>query len=233
MGRRSKRIHGERELRGERHGKGGRLLATAAASSFFILLLAPPPAAVAQWQVEVRAGVAGSSTLLEDLVATPRVAETLGDRFEGAVRARPAPGPMFTVAAATILNPRFAAELTVGWTATRLRATDATGTRELQDLGAGHATLGVRTALTPRVSGSVGFGALRYFAEEEGLFADGSDLAPLVEVGAAANVWRRLSLRAGGQMHRFSSPVIRVLSGQEGTVFRWSVQAGWAFGGSR
>lgn len=192
-----------------------------------------PAAAAAQWEFDVRAGVAGSSVLLEDLVATPRVAETLGARFEGGVRARPAPGPAVTFAARTGLNRRFSAELSAGWTATSLQAEDATGTRDLQDIGVGHATLGIRTALGGRVSGSAGFGAIRYFAEEEGVFAEGSDLSPLLEAGAAVALWRGLSVRAAGQAHRFNSPVIRVLGGKQGSVFRWMVQAGWTFGGAR
>jgi hypothetical protein len=197
------------------------------------LVLALPSAAAAQWQLEVRAGLTGSSVLLEDLVATPRVAQTLGSRFQGAVRARPAPGPTLAVAARAGLNPRFAAELSAGWTGTTLRATDAGGTRDLHDLGAGHATVGVRAALGRRITGRAAFGAIRYFADAEGLFADGSDLAPLLEIGAALTVWRGLALHAGAQAHRFNSPVIRLIGGQEGSVFRWSLQAGWTFGGAQ
>ena len=217
-----------RERYGGKGGKGGK-----AGRLALLWALAVPSAAAAQWEFDVRAGIAGSSVLLEDLVATPRVAEALGARFEGAVRARPAAGPAVTFAARTGLNRRFSAELSAGWTATSLQAEDATGTRDLQDIGVGHATLGIRTALGGRVSGNAGFGAIRYFADEEGVFAEGSDLSPLLEAGVAVAVWRGLSVRASGQAHRFNSHVIRVLGGKEGSVFRWSVQAGWTFGGAR
>jgi hypothetical protein len=196
-----------------------------------ILLLLAPGAARAQWEFDVRAGVAGSSALLEDQVASPRLAQQLGGSFEGEVRARAALGPMVTAAARTGLNPRFAAELNVGWTASTLQAEDAAGTRDLQGLGVGHATLGVRTLFGPRISGNVGFGAIRYFADEEGIFAEGSDLSPLLEAGATVTVWRAVTVRVTGQAHTFSNPFIRVLNGQDGSVFRWAVQAGWTFGG--
>lgn len=201
--------------------------------AFLALLVLMPAEARGQWAFEVRAGVAGSSPLLEDQVASPRLAQELEGRFEGEVRARAAVAPTVSLAARTGLNPRFAAELEVGWTASTLQAEDAAGTRDLQDLGVGHATLGVRTVLGPRLTGRVGFGAIRYFADEEGIFAEGSDLSPVLEAGVAAEVWRDLSVRVLGQAHRFSNPFIRVLNGQDGSVFRWAVQAGWTFGGAR
>ena len=220
-------IRGERELRGERHGKGGRSLATAVASSFFILLSGFVQPAASQWTFEVRAGVAGSSTLVEDRVATPRVAQALAGAFTGSARAVPSPGPAVGFAARTAIGARTTAGVTADWTFTTVQATDGAGTRDLQNAGVAHAALEVRFAPAARVFGAVAFGGIRYFTEEAGAFAGGTDLSPLLQASAGARVWRGLALTTTGQIHRFGTPTIRTLGGQEGSVFRWLVQAGW------
>jgi hypothetical protein len=192
-----------------------------------------PAAGTARGQtVEIRAGVAVSGTLAEDLVANPRLIAALGDAWAGPVTAEPAAGPAFTVAAALPLRSRSALEIAVGWTATRLNAVDAAGTRELQNLGVGQATVGVRYSLSGPAEAACAFGVLRYFADA-GLFEGGSGLAPLVECGAGAR-WgpahRAFTVRAAGQAHRLRTPVLRDAGAQSGTVLRFVVQAGIAIG---
>lgn len=181
---------------------------------------------------ELRAGLAVSTTLAEDLVANPRLIAALQDVWTGPVSAEPAPGPSFSVGAALPLRPRSALEIAIGWTATRLDAVDAAGTRELQDLGVGQATIGVRYSLFGPAEAACAFGVLRYFADG-GLFEGGSGLSPLLECGAGVRVGpasRAFTLRAAGQAHRFRTPVLRDAGAQTGTVMRFVIQAGVALG---
>lgn len=190
-------------------------------------------AAGAQAQtIEIRAGVATSGTLAEDLVANPGLTAALAGAWTGPVRADPAPGPAFTLAAALPLRPRSTLEIAAGWTATRLDAVDAAGTRELQNIGVGQATVGVRYALIGPAEAACGFGVLRYFADG-GLFEGGAGLSPLIECGGGAR-WgpahRAFTVRAVAQAHRFRTPVLRDAGAQSGGVLRFIVQAGIALG---
>lgn len=204
---------------------------TAAIAAVTAALSAVPSGSGAQ-TLEIRAGMAVSGTLAEDLIANPRLIAALGDAWAGPVTAEPAAGPAFTLAAALPLRPRSALEIALGWTHSRLDAVDAAGTRELQDLGVGQATVGVRYSLFGPTEAACAFGVLRYFADG-GLFEGGSGLSPLVECGTGAR-WgpahRAITLRAAGQAHRFRTPVLRDAGAQSGTVLRFVVQAGIAMG---
>lgn len=182
--------------------------------------------------LELRAGVAGSTALVEDELANPLLRAALGGAWTGPVRAEPAIGPAITLVGATPLRSRSALEVTVGWASSRLDAVDAAGTREIQNLGVGHATIGVRYEAAGPAEAACGFGVLRYFADG-GLFEGGAGLSPLVECGAGAR-WgttaRAFTFRATAQAHRFRSPVLRDAGAQTGTVLRFAVQAGIALG---
>ncbi len=185
------------------------------------------PAWAQEILLELRAGVAGSTAIVEDLIASPQLVQRLGGAFEGDVKAVPSPGPVLAVAVMTAMRERMAFELSAGWTFTTLRAATDGSSRKVHDLGVGHAILGVRYAVNEwwRLTG--GFGAVRYFADE-GLFAEGNALQPIVELGNAVTTpWlgRRLTLRAAGQIHRFGTPVIRSAGGEDGTVMRALIQA--------
>jgi len=201
-----------------------------AALAFLFGAMAATPCAAQSVGIEVRAGVVVSSALAEDVVANPRLVQRLGGAYDGPVRAEPAPGPMLLAAAVFPLRSRTSLELAIGWTAARLNAVDAGGTRKLQDMGAGQATIAVRYEISRRLDAGCGFGALRYFADG-GLFENGSDIAPLLECGTGFDVTTSgIVVRASGQAHRFRTPVLRDAGAQSGTVFRLSVQAGYAFG---
>jgi hypothetical protein len=200
------------------------------------MFLAAAPLAGAAAQrvtIEVRAGVAVSSTLVEDEVANPALIRQVGESFAGPVRARPAPGPSIAVSALAPLRTRTTLDISLGWTFTRLDAIDDAGTREIQGLGAAHATVGVRYRLLATTHAGCGFGVLRYFADG-GLFAGGGEIAPLLECGAGIRFGpghRSIIARIAGQAHRFRTPVLRDAGAQAGEVFRVLVQAGIAIGG--
>jgi hypothetical protein len=182
--------------------------------------------------VELRAGLASSTALVEDAIANPLLIAALEDAWQGPVRAEPAVGLALTLIGATPLRGRSALELSVGWASSRLDAADAAGTREIQDLGVGHATLGVRYSVAGPAEAACGFGVLRYFADG-GLFEGGAGLSPLVECGTGVR-WgtarRAFTVRATAQAHRFRTPLLRDAGAQSGTVLRLAVQAGIALG---
>jgi hypothetical protein len=217
-------------------------LATTAASSFFVLwcglAVAGMTAASAGAQtvgVEVRGGWAASTPLVEDLVATPALRSQLGSRFEGSVEAVPGGGPLIGMAVRRQLRPRVVLELSGAWTFSELRARDASGTRDVQDLGVAHATVGVRYGFGAVELGG-GFGAIKYVSEERGLFAEGSDIQPVLEAGAGVALPLadgRVGIRATGQFHRFGLNILRSPGSEDGGVLRGAVMASIRVRGGR
>lgn len=201
-----------------------------------VFSLVPASGGAQRVGIEVRGGIIGSSALAEDLVASQALLERLGARFDGSVRAVPAVSPILVVAAHAPLRGDFEGELSAGWTFGDLRASDGAGERSVQGLDAGHALIGVRYRPGARLDAGGGFGILRYFADEIGLFADGTDLSPLLEGSVGVTVpgfGGRVVVRAVGQAHRFNTPSLRFSRAAEGTVLRGSVQAGIRLGGAR
>jgi hypothetical protein len=200
---------------------------------FAALLLSPAFCAAQGSSLALRAGVVMSSALAEDKVANPALAAALGGRI-GSVRAIPAPGLQLEVAGSVPMKARTRLDLAVGWSHATLEARDDAGTRTIQTASAGHATLSVRYLVSARASASCGFGMIRYFAEKRALFAGGTEVSPLVECAARMDVagppGRRVFLRAGGQLHRFRTPVLLDAGAQSGTVYRFAIQAGIDFG---
>jgi hypothetical protein len=199
----------------------------------FAALFAVPSLAAAQGAgLAVRAGAVASTALAEDRVANPALAAALGG--VGPVRAVPVPGILIEVSGSLPMKARTRLELDVGWSHATLQALDDDGTRDVQPLGALHAVLSIRYLATARASGSCGFGVLRYIAEKRALFAAGTELSPLVQCAARFDVagrpGRRVFLRAGGQLHRFRTPVLVDAGAQAGTVYRLVVEAGFDFG---
>ncbi|NJD09629.1 MAG: hypothetical protein FIB01_04000 [Gemmatimonadetes bacterium] len=206
-----------------------------AASSFCLSLLLVLPAAAQQPRLDLRAGLLASSTLVEDLLATP----ALKARFPGlgsAPRARAALAPELEAGATLPLGPRVALDGLLGWQPATLQATDDAGTRDVQRMTVLHALLGLEFAARgPLVVGG-GVGMIRYRSAARGLFADGADLAPLVRL-AAGGRWpwsgHALTVRALADVHRFGSPLLRAAGGSGGGVFRYGLQLGVVPGGAR
>jgi hypothetical protein len=211
---------------------------TGVASRIACVVLAFAPAAAAGQSVVwgIRAGVVASTPLAEDRVANPELAAALGGGL-GPVRAVPAPAFHFEVGGAVPMRPRTVLELAMGWTMAGIDAKDDAGTRPLQDVGVGHATVSVHYLATRRLDGGCGIGLIRYFAESRALFASGTEVSPLLECAGRAGIigdaGRRLVLRIAGQMHRFRTPVLADAGARSGTVFRLAVQAGVELGGTR
>ncbi|HSJ14207.1 MAG TPA: hypothetical protein VK939_07320 [Longimicrobiales bacterium] len=184
----------------------------------------------------VRVGAAGSSALVEDAMATPGLRQRLGTALDGSVRAWAAPGPLVEAGLEVRVRPRVRLSGLVSWQGSSLQVEDGAGTRRVQDLS----LLGGLLEMGFDVRGpwelTAGAGALTYRAGEEGIFADGADIAPLARGGAAAHLsWRGHALRLGGfaEGHPFGTSVIRQLGGSNGLVLRYGLQLGLIWGGGR
>jgi hypothetical protein len=219
---------GERELRGERRGKGGRSLLATAVPFLFMYLLAAQGAAAQRVDIFVRAGVAGSTALVKDQVATAQMAQLLGSPVDEEVRAVPAPGLVLGGGVRVAFWPRVRLGADVSWTATELEAHDDAGTRPIQDLGVLQAMVAAHWALRPAVELGAGAGLTWYRSDERGLFAGGSDASPVVEASAAWTpaLWHgRVASVGTAQTHGSGTPALRSAGGQDGSVTRWSLGA--------
>jgi len=207
-----------------------------AAPSFFLSLLLVWPAAAQRPRLEVRAAVLASSTLVEDVLATPALKARLGPGLGESLRARAAAGPELSAGAMVPLRPGVSLSGLVGWQQATLRAEDAGGTRDLQELALVHALLSAEFALRGALVAGAGVGMLGYRSDPVGLFTDGVDLSPLVRVSGGGR-WvvrgHAISVRALADVHRFGSPLLRIAGGSGGAVLRYGVQVGVVPGGGR
>ncbi|MBI4543949.1 MAG: hypothetical protein HY703_01990, partial [Gemmatimonadetes bacterium] len=150
------------------------------------------------------------------------------------VSATPGLAPLLVLAARTQVAPALGVEAAAGWTFAQLRAREGSTDRDVQDLGVVHAVLGLRYHLHPRIYLRGGLGGIRYLAEREGLFREGSEVKAVLEVAGGAR-WRvaglRLAVEAMAQAHSFGTVAQRRARGLDGTVYRGAVQVGVAFGG--
>lgn len=219
---------GERELRGERRGKGGRSLLATAAPFFCIYLLFSSPAAAQRVDLYSRVGVAGSTALVTDLVADASIPNAIGAPVDEDVTAVPVPGLTLAGGVRVAFWPRATLGFDAAWTSTKLEARDASGTRPIQDLTVLHTIVNASWAVRPTVELGAGAGFIWYRADEKGLFAAGTDTSPVIEVSAGWTpaYWNsRLALIAAAQSHRFGTPVLNQAGGQDGNVSRISVTA--------
>jgi hypothetical protein len=185
---------------------------------------------------EMRAGITRSTALAEDAVANIELEQLLGLAFLGGVTARPATALTLALSALIPLRQRTLLDVSLNWTFSRLHAEDVNGRRPLQRLGVGQIGVGIRYKLHPRIDTGCGFGAVRYFADETGLFATGSQLTPMLECGAGVTLAvgpRAIVVRVFGQAQRFRTPALRDAGARTGSVFRFGAQAGIALGGAQ
>jgi hypothetical protein len=218
---------GERELRGERRGKGGRSLLATAAPFFFIYLLAAPLHAQ-RTSLYARAGMAGSSPILTDQVATPAIAQLLGARIDQELEVVPAAGLALAAGARFAFWPRIGLVADLEYAMSELQAREDDGTRAIQDLALLQATVGFDWSIRPRIELGGAAGLLWYLTDDRGIFTEGADTSPLVEARAAWTpglLGGRVALVGAVQTHRFGTPVIRAEGGEDGNVTRFSLTA--------
>jgi hypothetical protein len=229
---------GERELRGERHGKGGRSFFETIASSFFIcLLFFLPSAGPASGQVrfQLSAGFGGSGIIVRDAIATPVLRAMLGQGVDEQVEARFTPAPGFGAGVEVPLRPGTAVVVTGSWSSMKIRAQDGSGTRDIQDVTMLQGIFGMRRRLGRIVEAGGGVGVVFFSGEDRALLAGGASAAPLLEAGAGGG-WNagahRVHVRALGQLHRFGTGAITAAGGRSGNVMRYGVEAAFTWKGA-
>ena len=80
-----------------------------------------------------------------------------------------------------------------------------------------------------RVALHGGLGLTRFFSESTGIFSQGSDLLPLLELGASTTIpVGALPIRAGArlQTHTFGTPALQRDGVSDGRVIRLLLQVG-------
>jgi hypothetical protein len=219
---------GERELRGERRGKGGRSLLATAAPFFFMYLLSVQPLSAQRIGVHVRGGVTASTPLLTDQVATPAMAQLLGATIDEEVQVTPSTALTLGCGVRAAFWPRIGLTADVDYTVSELVAEDDGGTRTLQDLGVVQGTVGLSWAVRPWLEVGGGAGLLWYLTDDAGLFAQGADTSPVAELRVGwtpAFAGGRVAVVGSAQTHRFGTPIIRAEGGQDGNVTRYGIMA--------
>ena len=186
-------------------------------------------------ELEARAGVVVSTPLVEGAAALPAapVRESLQT-----FRVRPVLAPVVVVAGRAGLEPNLSLELSAGWTFSRLEGKQGGETWSVGDLGIGHAVASVRRRMWERLHVRGGFGLIHY-RSDAAVFEGSPRLMPVAEVGAGADLelgGARVSLSGVGQAHSFGSTALRGgggsgIRGQDGTVYRFALQAGVVLGG--
>ncbi|HUH12960.1 MAG TPA: hypothetical protein VMK65_07605 [Longimicrobiales bacterium] len=219
-----------------------RALAVLAGTLGLVSLAAPAAGQQAEsgLEIELRGGLVISTALVEDELASPGLLRFLlggtamPDRGAGPVRLAAAPAPMLALAARSPLAPGVWAEVEGGWSFARLEADDGVATWEMDRLGILHVALGARYFPQEVYYLRGGVGLIRYDADGQGLFREGSELTPHLQAGLGTTRGFdrfRISVDLSGQAHRFGTVAMREMGGQDGTVYRGMLQVGVAFGG--
>lgn len=178
-------------------------------------------------RLHARAGVTGSTALVEDAVASPVLAQVLGAAVERPVKVEAAPGLTVGGMVQAAFWPRAALDLTVDWTVSELRlASDEGGSRGYADLGVLQVQLGGSWQPASRVEIGGGAGMLRYMTDERGIFDGGAEPSLTAEVRLGWTpplVGDRVTLQAVAQTHRFGTDPMRRAGGVDGAVTRLSL----------
>jgi hypothetical protein len=238
---------GERELRGERHGKGGRSSLLATAPSFYIpaifsiLAITAPilvlPAAVgAQVRLEVNAGYGTSGTVVHDAVATPILENNLKIDVHD-VTSKLKPAPSFGAGVVFPFTTGTDAILSVMWSPTSFRAEEDGGaSRDVQDVSVLQGLLSVRRHIGDVLEAGAGIGAGYLAGDDRALLRGGSSFSPVVQatVGAGRNAGEhRVHVTGVVQMQRFDSESIAVADARPGNFMRYALRASMTWKGAR
>jgi hypothetical protein len=198
----------------------------AAASLLALTLWLPPQEATAQVQIRGHVGAAMSSALVRDNVASPSLRRIVPG-VEEEVLLLVAPAPAVGVGLRTSLRPRLLLDADVDVAVSEVRVSGGEGERGLQSVAVVEVGAAVSRVVRPRIEVGGGAGVTAYVTAREGLFRDGSRIAPLV---SARLSWTppiagdRIALVARGQVHRFGTPAIREAGGSDGMVSRAAIQ---------
>jgi hypothetical protein len=193
------------------------------------LLLFTLPAPVLAQTVEARAGVLLSMPLVEDAGGHVLIGNWSNVELTGPVKLSLAPTPLVSLSLLLPLREKMTLELGGTYGLGKLVASDTVSSWDVQNAGLVSAVVDVRYQYSSIIDLMAGVGGTKFFSESKGVFAEGSGIMPLIEVGAGA---RRgfgpviLSLDARLQTHTFGTPALRRDGASDGKVMRGSIQLG-------
>ena len=184
---------------------------------------------------DAKLGVALSSRLVRDAVASKVVGDSIPVDFASPVDVKLRPSPVITLSAGFPLSGRSAVEASASYGLGRIFATDGAAEWDVQDAGLATAIVGLRQTVKPWLDLHGGVGATKFFSESRGLFSAGSDVQPIFEVGASTqfDLPVRVLLDARLQAHTFGTEALRQDGASDGRVMRLVIQGGVRAGGGR
>ena len=184
---------------------------------------------------DAKIGVVFSSRLVRDAGASRIVGDSIPVDFASPVDVTLRPAPVITLSAGYPLRERSAVELSASYGLGRIVASDGRTEWDVQDAGMATAVVGLRHGLRPWLNLHGGLGATQYVSESRGLFAEGSDIQPLLEIGASTefDLPVRVLLDARLQAHSFGTAALREDGADSGRIVRLLIQGGVRAGGSR
>jgi hypothetical protein len=180
-------------------------------------------------QLEARLGVLLSTPLARDLGASASLIQRIPANYRGPVSLELAPAPVATVGLVHGLAARTSLELMGSVAVSKLDAQSADVEWHTQDVSLAAVALSVRYQYMQRINLHGGIGLTRFFSESTGIFNAGSDVLPLIELGASTMVLvGALPVRGGArlQTHTFGTPALRRAGATNGRVGRLLIQVG-------
>jgi hypothetical protein len=180
-------------------------------------------------RLEARVGAMISSPLVKDLGPSASLAVRIPAEYRSPVTVKLLPAPIVSVGVVHDLSTRTGLELMGSVAVTKLRAETQENEWDTQDVSLAALALTVRYQYWQRIALHGGLGITRFFSESTGIFSEGSDLLPLLELGASATIpLGALPIRAGArlQTHTFGTPALQRDGVTDGRIIRLLLQVG-------
>ena len=194
-----------------------------------VFLLTLPVGRLSAQRLEARLGIQISSPLVDDLGATPALARGISADYSSPVTLKLSPAPVVSIGLVHDVSARANLELMGSIAVSKLNAATQDLEWHTQDVSMATLSTGVRYHYRPRLDLHGGLGLTRFFTESTGIFSEGSNLLPLLELGVSTQVpVGALPVRAGArvQAHTFGTPALRRVGATDGRIVRLLVQVG-------
>ena len=184
------------------------------------------------WQIRV--GAAAFSPLVDDKVRSRAVADSIDADASETVSVRQQIAPAITIAALLPLRDRTELEFSAGFATSTAQGEDDFESWDVATVSVANLLLGIAYAYRPNIIAHGGVGFTRLFGSDEGMFAEGNSIKPLLEAGASVIMPfnSAVALDARLQTHRFATQSMRDEDAEEGSVFRVVLSGSYTLGRS-
>jgi hypothetical protein len=184
------------------------------------------------WQVRV--GAAAFSPLVDDKVRSRAVADSIDVDASETVSVRQQIAPAITIAGLLPLRARTELEVSAGFAMSSAKGEDDFESWDVATVSVANVLLGFSYAYRPNIIAHGGAGFTRLFGGEDGMFAEGNSIKPLLEAGASVVMPfnSAVQIDARVQTHRFATQSLRNEDAEEGSVFRVLLSGSYTVGRS-